>query len=122
LDIKASKKIKKGKLMIVTKDEKYNALILRLEGRLDATTSVQLENVLNNAIENKHTKILVDFSGVEYLSSAGMRVLLSMTKRLKGIGGYFKLFSIHDDVMEIIRLAGFEVILQIFKDEISAVS
>jgi anti-anti-sigma factor len=40
--------------------------------------------VLNNAIENKHTKILVDFSGVEYLSSAGMRVLLSMTKRLKG--------------------------------------
>jgi anti-anti-sigma factor len=108
--------------MIVTKDEKYNALILRLEGRLDATTSVQLENVLNNAIENKHNKILVDFSGVEYLSSAGMRVLLSMTKRLKGIGGYFKLFSIHDDVMEIIRLAGFEIILQIFNDEISAVS
>jgi anti-anti-sigma factor len=108
--------------MIVTKDEKYNALILRLEGRLDATTSVQLENVLNNAIESKHTKILVDFSGVEYLSSAGMRVLLSMTKRLKSMNGYFKLFAIHDDVMEIIRLAGFEVILQIFDDETSAVS
>ena len=108
--------------MIVTKDEKYNALILRLEGRLDATTSVQLENVLNDAIESKHTKILVDFSGVEYLSSAGMRVLLSMTKRLKGMNGYFKLFAIHDDVMEIIHLAGFEVILQIFDDETSAVS
>jgi anti-anti-sigma factor len=108
--------------MIVNKDEKNNALILRLEGRLDATTSVQLENVLNEAIENKSAKILVDFSGVEYLSSAGMRVLLSMTKRLKGMDGYFKLFAIHDDVMEIIRLAGFEVILQIYADETAAMA
>lgn len=108
--------------MLVTKDEKNNVLILRCEGRLDATTSIQLENILNEAIENKHINLLVDFGGIEYLSSAGMRVLLSMTKRLKGMNGSFKLFSIHDDVMEIIRLAGFETILQIYPDESGALT
>ncbi|MCH9621620.1 MAG: putative anti-sigma factor antagonist BtrV [Chlamydiia bacterium] len=108
--------------MLVTKEEKNNGLILRLEGRLDATTSIQLENVLNDAIGGEKVNVLLDFSGIEYLSSAGMRVLLSMTKRLKGMSGSLKLFGIHDDVMEIIRLAGFETILQIFNDEGSASS
>ena len=108
--------------MLVTKEEKNNALILRLEGRLDAATSIQLENVLGEAISAKQVHIALDFSGIEYLSSAGMRVLLSMTKRLKGMDGSFKLFSVHDDVMEIIRLAGFETILQIFPDEGGALS
>lgn len=108
--------------MLVTKEEKNRALILRLEGRLDATTSIQLENVLNQAIENHQVNILIDFGGIEYLSSAGMRVLLSMTKRLKGMKGCFKIFAIHDDVMEIIRLAGFETILQIYDDESRALS
>lgn len=108
--------------MQVTKDEKNNVLILKLEGRLDATTAIQLEKVLNQAIDEQKTKVIADFSGVEYLSSAGMRILLSMTKRLKGMSGYFKLYALHDDVMEIIRLAGFETILQIFPDETHALS
>lgn len=106
--------------MIVTKDEKKNIIIFRCEGRLDATTSTQLENILDIEINQKHLHLLIDFSGIEYLSSAGMRVLLSMTKRLKVMGGYFKIFAIHDDVMEIIRLAGFESILKIFPNESSA--
>jgi len=108
--------------MLVTKEEKNNDLILRLEGRLDATTSIQLENVINDVMGGGKVKLLLDFSGIEYLSSAGMRVLLSMTKRLKGMEGYLKLFAVHDDVMEIIRLAGFESILQIYGDEGAASS
>jgi anti-anti-sigma factor len=108
--------------MLVTKDHKENALILRLEGRLDATTSIQLENILNSTTAEGSVKLYLDFSGVEYLSSAGMRVLLSMTKRLKGMDGCLKLFAIHDDVMEIIRLAGFETILEIYNDESHALS
>lgn len=108
--------------MLVTKEEKGSALIMRLEGRLDATTSIQLENVLNNAIEGNQKNVCLDFAGIEYLSSAGMRVLLSMTKRLKSMSGSLKLFAIHDDVMEIIKLAGFETILTIFGDEAAALS
>lgn len=108
--------------MLVTKDEKKTSIILRCDGRLDATTSIQLENVLNKEIDENHHHLVIDFSGIEYLSSAGMRILLSMTKKLKGLGGSFKLFAIHDDVMEIIRLAGFETILHIYPDEIAALA
>ena len=89
---------------------------------MDATTSIQLENILNNTISEGSVKLYLDFSGIEYLSSAGMRVLLSMTKRLKSMAGCLKLYSIHDDVMEIIRLAGFETILEIYEDESAALS
>ena len=108
--------------MIVTKDEHEGAVIIRCEGRLDAMSSPQLENTMNSIIDDKHNKVLIDFSKIEYLSSAGMRLLLSVTKRLKTAGGQLSLFGIHDDVMEIIRMAGFDHILNIFPDESQALA
>lgn len=90
-----------------------SVLILRLEGRIDAVSSAILDQSLTTAIEKQHDKIALDFTKVDYLSSAGMRLLLSMTKKLKAQGGMLCLFSLHDDVMEIIRMAGFERILSI---------
>lgn len=91
--------------------------ILRLEGRLDASSSPALESKLNDQIGQNHLKILMDFSRVDYLSSAGMRLLLSTTKKLKAKEGKLVLVSINDEVMEIIKMAGFERILQIFNTE-----
>jgi len=88
--------------------------LLRLDGRLDATTSPFLETTLERLSGENHKKILLDFSRVNYLSSAGMRLLLAYTKRLKG--GLI-LFSIHEDAMEIIKMAGFERILNIHSGE-----
>lgn len=103
--------------MNLTKDEQQGKMIIRCEGRLDAISSPQLEIALNRIIDEKQNKILIDFNKIDYLSSAGMRLLLSMTKRLKTKGGQLGLFSIHEDVMEIIRMAGFEHILNIYHDE-----
>jgi anti-sigma B factor antagonist/stage II sporulation protein AA (anti-sigma F factor antagonist) len=55
----------------------------------------------------------MDFTNVEYLSSAGMRLLLSGTKKTKSLGGKFVICSLTDDVMEIIKMAGFNHILHI---------
>lgn len=103
--------------MNITTDEKDGTSIVRLEGRLDAATSAEVERELSSLVESKKEKILLDFDKVEYLSSAGMRLLLSMSKKIKSAGGQLVLFSIHDDVMEIIRMAGFESILSIHPDE-----
>lgn len=108
--------------MNVTKDEQHGKVILRPEGRLDAISSPQLETALNRILDEKQTRILIDFNKIDYLSSAGMRLLLSMTKRLKTKGGGLGLFSIHEDVMEIIRMAGFEHILSIYHDEKQALA
>jgi anti-anti-sigma factor len=88
-------------------------IILRLDGRIDTVTSSILEKKINSLVEDSHKLLVLDFNSVDYLSSAGMRLLLSVTKKLKNSGGSLVTFAINDDVMEIIKMAGFDKILNI---------
>lgn len=103
--------------MNFSQDEQAGTVLIRCEGRLDATSSPQLETFMNSLVDKKKNRIVIDFSRIDYLSSAGMRLLLSMTKRLKSADGKLALCAVHDDVMEIIRMAGFEQILNIYDSE-----
>lgn len=105
----------------VVEEAKDTHTILRLEGRLDASSAPILEGKLGEHIK-ENGKLLVDFSKVDYLSSAGMRLLLSATKKMKAVTGKLIFFSINDEVMEIIRMAGFERILSISSNEMEAVN
>ncbi len=98
-------------------EEVDKKMILRLNGRLDAASSPILEKKMQSLIEDNHLLILLDFSQVDYLSSAGMRLLLSMTKKLIAKEGYLVIFSLSDDVKEVIKIAGFEKILNICNQE-----
>jgi anti-anti-sigma factor len=98
-------------------EEIEHKIVLRLDGRLDAATVPILERKINTLIEEKHYKIYLDFLRVDYLSSAGLRLLLSFSKKLKAKKGSLVLFAIGEEVMEIIKLAGFEKILLIFETE-----
>lgn len=96
--------------------------IFRLEGRLDAISSSLLEKKMQELLHHPHVHCVLDFTKIDYLSSAGMRLLLSMTKKLKHEDGMLAICSMHDDVMEIIRMAGFERILAIYPLEKEAVA
>lgn len=91
--------------------------ILRLEGRIDAVTATSLEREINHLFETGQRKILLDFVQVDYLSSAGMRLFLSATKKLKANQGFILFYNLNDDVMDIIKIAGFERILRIYPNE-----
>ncbi len=97
-------------------------IILRLLGRLDAASSSVLQDKLKVLINEKRYVILLDFSNIDYLSSAGLRVLLSFTKKCKENKGRLGIFSINEDVMEVIKLTGFDKILNIYKKEKEAFS
>ncbi len=97
---------------IETEEER---VIVRIEGRLDASFSPVLESKLRELIQDGKTQIILDFAKVYYLSSAGIRLLLSITKQLSAKGGHLYFCSINEEVMEIIKMAGFERILKIFK-------
>ncbi len=101
----------------VATDEQGGKVILRLDGRLDAATVPKLEEMLNQHVADKHHKIMLDFRKVDYLSSAAMRLLLHTTKKLKNIGGKLTMAEVHEDVMEIIKMAGFDAILSIHEKE-----
>lgn len=96
-------------------------LILKFAGRLDAAASPMMERKIVDLIEKGHTKLIMNFAGVDYLSSAGMRLLLSVSKRLQDKTGKLVLAAVHPDVMEVIQMAGFDALLTIVEQESEAI-
>ena len=101
----------------ITLEKVDQVVILRVDGRLDAATSPILERKINSLIDEHHMQLALDFYRVDYLSSAGMRVLLSESKKLHAKKGSLLLFSLNDEVEEILKMAGFDRILHIFPTE-----
>ena len=97
--------------MTITKQQNGSALSLALEGRLDTITSPELENELNASMDGAET-LTLDFSGLDYVSSAGLRVLLAAYKRMAGKGG-MKIRNVNEVVREVFEVTGFADILTI---------
>ena len=98
-------------------EEKGDVVVVRVNGRLDAASSPQLEKKINSIIDSGHFKLILNFSGVEYLSSSGMRLMLSVSKKLKHLEGKVVACSLNDEVMEVIKMAGFHQILELYPTE-----
>ena len=92
-------------------------LIIGLKGRLDANTSPSLEDRLVGLIDGGQTRFLVEFTEVDYISSAGLRVLLMVAKRLKNVNGRIVLASLNDHIKEVFDIAGFSSVLTIYASE-----
>ncbi len=97
--------------MKITKNLNGNALDIALEGRLDTTTAPELENELKGSLEGV-TELTMDFSKLDYISSAGLRVLLSAHKIMRDRGG-MKVTHVNEIVKEVFDVTGFADILNI---------
>ena len=86
------------------------AAIIEITGRLDTTTAPTLDNVLQEQSESNNHLIL-DLKGLEYISSAGLRVLLSAQKRMQ-TSGSMKLRNVCEEVMDVFEMTGFADILE----------
>lgn len=89
-----------------------NALTLRLLGRLDTITSPELEAVINTELDGVK-ELTLDCEFLEYVSSAGLRVLLAAQKRMNAQDGSMKLVKANEMVREIFDITGFADILTI---------
>jgi anti-anti-sigma factor len=94
--------------------------VMRIEGRLDAATSPIVERKVNEAIEGGAHKLVFNFAGVDYLSSAGMRLLLTVSKKVASKGGRLSVAEVSDEVMEVIKMAGFDRVLDLHGSETDA--
>ena len=97
--------------MNINKTTNGSTLTLSLEGRLDTTTSPELETLLDASLDGI-TELVFDFSGLDYLSSAGLRVLLSAQKRMNKQGS-MKLIHVNETVKEVFEITGFSDFLTI---------
>ena len=86
-------------------------LVLQIVGRLDTTTAPTLEKTIMENM-NDIKSLTLDFKGLEYISSAGLRVLLSAQKKMQQIGK-MKVLNVCEEVMEVFEITGFADILVI---------
>jgi len=103
--------------MEITNTARDGANILSVSGRIDTATAPAMEQEINRIIESGSRSVLLDFSNVAYISSGGLRVLLSTAKKLKNPGDKFALCSLSPEVMKILKLAGFNTIFSIYPTE-----
>ncbi len=97
--------------MTLNKKQQGSALEIAVEGRLDTMTAPELEAELKKSLDNAESLVL-DFSKLDYISSAGLRVLLSAHKVMMNKGG-MKIKGVNEIVQEVFDVTGFADILTI---------
>ena len=94
-----------------TKHDDYS--VFSLNGRLDSNTATGIEQKLFECIENGTQRLILDFQDLDYISSAGLRVILKATKNLKSAEGKLVLCAMQDYVKEVFEISGFDSFLPI---------
>lgn len=98
--------------MTVNKNVENKNVVLSVSGRLDTTTAPQLETVVDEVLPSAE-ELVFDFKELEYISSAGLRVILKAQKAMNSAKGSMKLVHVNEDIMEVFDITGFLDILTI---------
>ena len=106
--------------MNINTTKKNDVEIVLFEGELDTTTSPEAGTHLNELRENGSKKIILDFKGLDFISSAGLRILLANAQELKNAGGELRVCQLNDDVQEVFDISGFSTLLNVFDNETDA--
>jgi len=103
-----------GKGMEIGFETINDATVAVISGRIDSTTSKELEAKLIPMVDSGIRKLVVDFSRVDFISSAGLRILLMSAKKLKQANGKMALCCLKDSIKEVFEISGFSAIIPIF--------
>jgi anti-sigma B factor antagonist len=100
-------------LMEILEEQHDGINVFKIKGRLDSKTSTEFEEKIIEASKGGAKNMIFDFKDLEYISSAGLRVILKATKEIKKISGLIVLCSMQDYVREVFEIAGFDTFLTI---------
>ncbi len=107
--------------MDITTEAVNNISVMSVSGRVDSATAPDLETNLKKLVETEKTQIVLDLKNVEYMSSAGLRAMVSTLKAVKRVNGDLRLASPSPRVEEVLRLAGLTSIFSIYPSRDEAV-
>lgn len=96
--------------------------VLDVKGFLDAHTAPELENAFNGLISNKQYKVVVNFTDLKYISSAGLGVFMAYVETMRENKGDIKFCGLKDDVYNIFDLLGFPLLYEFYKEENEAIA
>jgi anti-sigma B factor antagonist len=95
--------------------------IIRVSGRIDPSTSISFEDEINRILTSGATKLVLNLSEVDFISSTGLRVFLTGLKRVKAQKGDLKVCCMNSNVEKLFKLAGFATLFDILPTEEEAV-
>ena len=101
--------------MELKEERTERCLVVCIAGRLDTITSGEMEERLNSIFSSGENRILADCSKLDYISSSGLRVLLSGLKKARAAGGILAVCALRENVREIFDISGFSTLFEIFK-------
>ena len=104
--------------MDISSRKHNDVTIVAFAGHLDSATAPRAQQAIDEILARGVRKLVIDFTKVDYVSSAGLRVLLGTAKRL-GSGG-LRLFGLNETVGEVFQISGFATILAVFPTESAA--
>lgn len=94
--------------------------VVRFDGNLDTNTAPEAQERFDELAGQGVGKVLVDFERLDYISSAGLRVLLATAKKLRSGGGNLRLCNLNETVAEVFEISGFSTIFSVFTTESEA--
>lgn len=98
--------------MKISKSVNDSVLNITVEGRLDTTTAPDMESEISGVFDGIN-QVNLDFAALEYISSAGLRIILGMQKQMNKQGGAMTVKNVSPEIMEIFDVTGFSDILTI---------
>ncbi|KPK96121.1 hypothetical protein AMJ80_01795 [bacterium SM23_31] len=102
--------------------KKDDVAVVSLKGRLDANTSDDIQAKLLKLIDKGEKLIAIDSAQLDYISSAGLRVILIVLKKMKAVDGKLAVFALKDHIKEVFDISGFTSMLSIFKTQEEALN
>ncbi|MDQ5987326.1 MAG: putative anti-sigma factor antagonist BtrV [Syntrophus sp. SKADARSKE-3] len=106
--------------LTIRKEEK--AVIVSVTGRMDALAAPQFDKELETLLEGGETRIIIDFKDLEYISSAGLQIILAAAKKMEEVKGEIILLHLKDAVKEVFEISGFDTLFRIFEDQDAALA
>lgn len=100
--------------MKITEKKKDDVTIISVDGKIDSNSSESFEKRLVELLEQKEKKLLLDFSLVDYVSSAGLKAMLIAVKKAKNINAKLAISNPNENVANIINMAGFSAMMPYF--------
>ncbi len=108
--------------MNIAESKEGDVLVLSPEGRLDAQSAPGFQTQILESIAGGEIALLLDLEKLEYISSAGLRVILVAAKKLKDLNGKIVVCSLSDSVKEVFRISGFDSIVETKDDRTTALA
>jgi anti-sigma B factor antagonist len=105
----------------ITTNEYKRLVAVTIRGRVDSTTSGELESRLRDLLDQGHGNLMLDLSGVEFLSSSGLRVLVTVQKAVRQLGGALALAQPAEQAADAIAISGLDTYFQTYPSREAAI-